>query len=99
MIEYLNGKELFVRDAYACAHEKYKLNLRVINEFSWSNLFAYNMFLRPSDEEIINLKQIGQLLMLQDLKQIQKKMEQDNITLPYSTFQKNSTYWRNRLHW
>ena len=56
MIDYLNGKELFVRDAYACAHEKYKLNLRVINEFSWSNLFAYNMFLRPSDEEIINFK-------------------------------------------
>ena len=48
------------------------LNIRVINEYAWSNMFVYNMFLRPSDEEIQSLKQIGQLLMLQDLKQIQK---------------------------
>ena len=44
--DYLSGKELFVRDCYACADETYKLNIRVINEYSWSNLFAYNMFLR-----------------------------------------------------
>ena len=30
------------------------MNLRVINEYAWSNLFAYNMFLRPSEEEINN---------------------------------------------
>ena len=54
VIEYLNGKELFVRDAYACADSRFKMNLRVINEYAWSNLFAYNMFLRPSEEEINN---------------------------------------------
>ena len=54
VIEYFNGKELFVRDAYACADSRFTMNLRVINEYAWGNLFAYNMFLRPSEEEINN---------------------------------------------
>ena len=51
---YLSEKELYVRDCYACADADYKLNIRVINEHSWSNMFAYNMFLRPSNEELEN---------------------------------------------
>ncbi|WP_077403973.1 phosphoenolpyruvate carboxykinase (ATP) [Cellulophaga omnivescoria] len=54
VIDYLNKKELYVRDAYACADKDYKLNIRVINEFPWSNMFAYNMFLRPTTEELKN---------------------------------------------
>ncbi|AJR02635.1 phosphoenolpyruvate carboxykinase (ATP) [Siansivirga zeaxanthinifaciens] len=50
--DYLSNKEIFVRDCYACADEDYKLNIRVINEYPWSNQFAYNMFLRPTDEEL-----------------------------------------------
>lgn len=49
---YLSSKEVFVRDSYACADENYKLNIRVINEYPWSNMFAYNMFLRPTEEEL-----------------------------------------------
>ena len=56
MLKHLEGKELFVRDAYACAEEKYRMNIRVVNEYSWSNLFAYNMFLRPNDIEIENFE-------------------------------------------
>ncbi|KPM32799.1 Phosphoenolpyruvate carboxykinase [Croceitalea dokdonensis DOKDO 023] len=52
VIAYLNKKELFVRDAYACAEKEYRLNIRVINEYPWSNMFAYNMFLRPTEEEL-----------------------------------------------
>ena len=52
VIAYVNEKELFVRDCYACADDAYKLNIRVINEYPWSNMFAYNMFLRPTDEEL-----------------------------------------------
>ncbi|WP_375238984.1 phosphoenolpyruvate carboxykinase (ATP) [Aurantibacter sp.] len=51
---YLSEKEVFVRDAYACADEDYKLNIRVINEFAWSNMFAHNMFLRPTTSELEN---------------------------------------------
>ncbi len=49
---YLSNKEVFVRDSYACADENYKLNIRVVNEYPWSNMFAYNMFLRPTKEEL-----------------------------------------------
>ena len=45
--DYLSGKEIYVRDAYACADDNYRLNIRVVNEFPWSNMFASNMFLRP----------------------------------------------------
>lgn len=51
---YLSNKELYVRDSYACADDNYRLNIRVINEYPWSNMFAYNMFLRPSEEELVN---------------------------------------------
>jgi len=51
MLNYLGTKEeLWVRDAYACADENYRLNIRIINENPWSNLFCYNMFLRPEEE-------------------------------------------------
>lgn len=54
VFNYLEDKDLFVRDAYVCADKNYRLNLRVINENPWGNLFAYNMFLRPTAEELIN---------------------------------------------
>lgn len=52
VLNYLSKKELYVRDVYACAEEKYKMNIRVVNEHAWSNMFAYNMFIRPTDTEI-----------------------------------------------
>src|SRR4051812_1111946 len=54
MIRYFEGKEFFVRDAYACADWRYRMNIRVINENAWSNLFVYNMFLRPTTKELQN---------------------------------------------
>jgi phosphoenolpyruvate carboxykinase (ATP) len=54
MKAYLNGKDVYVRDSYACADENYRTNIRVVTEFPWSNMFAYNMFLRPTDEEVMN---------------------------------------------
>lgn len=54
--DYLSNKEVFVRDCYACADADYRLNIRVINEYPWSNQFAYNMFLRPTDDELKNFE-------------------------------------------
>ncbi|WP_025743402.1 phosphoenolpyruvate carboxykinase (ATP) [Aquimarina pacifica] len=56
VVDYLSGKEVFVRDSYACADPAYRLNIRVINEYPWSNMFAYNMFLRPTTEELKNFE-------------------------------------------
>ncbi len=53
MIEHLDAlPELWVRDCYVCADQRYRVNIRVINEKPWNNLFAYNMFLRPKEEEL-----------------------------------------------
>lgn len=53
VMQYLDRQdEVWVRDCYACADPRYRLNIRVINEKPWNNLFAYNMFLRPDEEEL-----------------------------------------------
>ena len=54
MMTYLADKEIWVRDGYACADPKYRLNIRIINENPWSNLFVHNMFLRPTEDELEN---------------------------------------------
>lgn len=51
IIDHLSNKELFVRDCYACASDKYRLNLRTICEYAWSDIFSYNMFIRPEKGE------------------------------------------------
>ncbi|RYZ20524.1 MAG: phosphoenolpyruvate carboxykinase (ATP), partial [Chitinophagaceae bacterium] len=53
IMNYLNEQpEIWVRDCYACADPRYRLNIRVVTEKPWTNLFAYNMFLRPEEEEL-----------------------------------------------
>ncbi|MBU3028154.1 phosphoenolpyruvate carboxykinase (ATP) [Zobellia galactanivorans] len=54
VIAYLNERELYVRDCYACADPNYRIDIRVINEHPWANQFAYNMFIRPTEEELRN---------------------------------------------
>ena len=54
MLKYLSDKELWVRDCFACADEKYRLSLRVINESPANNLFCYNMFIRPTEAQLEN---------------------------------------------
>ena len=57
IMDYLNQKaEIWVRDCYACADPRYRLNIRVVTEKPWTNLFAYNMFFRPTEEELENFK-------------------------------------------
>jgi phosphoenolpyruvate carboxykinase (ATP) len=51
---YLSNKEIFVRDSYVCADTNYKLNVRVVTETAWANLFCHNMFLRLTQEELNN---------------------------------------------
>ncbi|MBC7866030.1 MAG: phosphoenolpyruvate carboxykinase (ATP), partial [Gloeobacteraceae cyanobacterium ES-bin-316] len=52
MLQYLADKEVWVRDCFACADEKFKLSLRVINEQPAHNLFCYNMFMRPAEKDL-----------------------------------------------
>ncbi|HMX04628.1 MAG TPA: phosphoenolpyruvate carboxykinase (ATP), partial [Chitinophagales bacterium] len=52
VLAYLSDKDIWVRDNYACADPKYRINIRVINEYPWGNMFCDNMFMRPTAEEI-----------------------------------------------
>lgn len=49
---YLSGKELFVFDGFAGAEPKYRLPIRVVNEYAWHNLFVHQLFLRPTAAEL-----------------------------------------------
>ncbi len=56
VVAYLSNKDIYVRDAYACADPSYKLNIRAVTELPWMNMFVYNMFLRPTTEELENFE-------------------------------------------
>lgn len=53
---FLEGKDVYVRDVYACADPSHRMNIRVVTELAWSSLFANNMFIRPELAEIANFK-------------------------------------------
>lgn len=52
MTEYLSEKEVYVHDGYVCAQPEYRMNVRTITEYPWSNFFVKNMFLRLKEEEL-----------------------------------------------
>ncbi len=47
MLEYFNGREVFIQDVYAGADPAFRLPVRIITENAWHSLFARNMFIRP----------------------------------------------------
>lgn len=52
VLNYLDKKdELYVFNGYAGSDEDSQLKLTVVNELAWHNLFAQNMFIRPSTNE------------------------------------------------
>ncbi len=51
VLEHYKGKDLFIRDAYACADPRYRLNIKVVTETAYQNLFANNLFLRPDKND------------------------------------------------
>lgn len=63
VVEHLSGKEIYVRDAFACADDRYKVKIRSINEMPWANLFVHNMFIRPTQEELENFGETDWLII------------------------------------
>jgi phosphoenolpyruvate carboxykinase (ATP) len=51
VVEFLNGRDLFVHDARAGEDPTHGINVRVVSESPWYALFAYNMFLRLDPSE------------------------------------------------
>ncbi|MEX0610296.1 MAG: phosphoenolpyruvate carboxykinase [Balneolaceae bacterium] len=53
-IDYLQDKDLFVKDLFCGADKNHRLNVRIVSEAAYHALFAHNMFIRPSEEELEN---------------------------------------------
>lgn len=55
VVNHLKEKdELFQFRGFAGADEAYRLPIQVYNEYAWHNLFARQMFIRPTEEELEN---------------------------------------------
>ena len=66
MLTFLGGKKIYIRDAFAGADPEFQISLRVITQTPWANLFAYNLFLRPSEAELTNFNPEWTILCLPD---------------------------------
>lgn len=54
VLDYLKMKECFVFRGFAGADPAYRLPIQVINEYAWHNLFARQLFIRPTEAELAN---------------------------------------------
>jgi phosphoenolpyruvate carboxykinase (ATP) len=52
MLTYIENKDVFVQELFVGADPEYRLSVQVITESAWPNLFARNLFIRPSAEEL-----------------------------------------------
>ncbi len=74
LTQFLNKKnEIWIKDCYACADENYRINIRVVNENAWSNLFASNMFITPQEDDLENFKPDWHIIHAPSLKADAKK--------------------------
>jgi phosphoenolpyruvate carboxykinase (ATP) len=52
VVAYLDGRDLYVVDAFAGADPTHRLALRVVTDSPWHALFAKTLFIEPTDEEL-----------------------------------------------
>jgi len=52
MTIYMQGRDLFVQDCFAGANPDHTLPVRIITERAWHSLFARNMFLRATPDQL-----------------------------------------------
>jgi phosphoenolpyruvate carboxykinase (ATP) len=52
LLAYWQGNDIFVQDCFAGADPAYRIPIRVITETAYHNMFARNMFIRATREEL-----------------------------------------------
>jgi phosphoenolpyruvate carboxykinase (ATP) len=52
LLAYFQGMNAFVQNCFAGADPNYRIAVRVITETAWHNLFARNMFIQATQEEL-----------------------------------------------
>jgi phosphoenolpyruvate carboxykinase (ATP) len=73
MKRHVEDKDLFVFDGFVGAAHKIRLPIRVITDKAWHNLFATQIFIRPTIEELKNHKPEFNLLSLNDFAAIPER--------------------------
>lgn len=54
VLSYVQGRDLYIFDGYVGADPKYRMGVRIINELASQNLFAHQLFIRPTQAELCN---------------------------------------------
>ena len=70
MMDYLQGREVFVQDCYCGADPTYRLPVRIVTENAWHSLFARNMFIQPEDEELMTFRPEWTVIQIPDFHSI-----------------------------
>jgi phosphoenolpyruvate carboxykinase (ATP) len=52
LLAYYQGRDLFVQDCFAGVDPDYRMAIRIVTETAWHSLFAHNMFLQATEEEL-----------------------------------------------
>ena len=73
LVSYLQNKDLFVFDGYVGADPKFRVPLRVINEYAAQNLASRNLFLRPTEKELVDFKPEFQVICAPGFKGIPER--------------------------
>ena len=51
--EFCDSHEVFTQDLFACADPRHRLKVRVVTEYAWHSLFARNLFIRPTADDLM----------------------------------------------
>ncbi|MGH2664662.1 phosphoenolpyruvate carboxykinase (ATP) [Flavobacterium sp.] len=81
--DFLSQNEIYIKDVYACAKQKYRLNIRIVTQNPWQSLFANNLFLRLSEKELESFQHDWLILVAPEFKANPEidKTRQHNFTI------------------
>jgi len=52
MLDYIRDKRVYSQELFVGADPNYRLSVRIITESAWANLFARNLFIRPTATDL-----------------------------------------------
>jgi phosphoenolpyruvate carboxykinase (ATP) len=88
MKSHIEHKEFFIFDGFVGAESKNRMPIRVINNRAWHNLFARQLFIRPTVEELENFKPEFTLLSCDDFAAIPEEVGTRTETFIIINFKK-----------
>ena len=52
MLNFVSNKELFIQDLYGGAEQEHRINVRLISELAWHNLFLRHLLIKPTKADL-----------------------------------------------